>query len=191
MGIPFIGDLIDELGQTARQLLPNKEAREKFELAQDEIKDRAQARIDNLSQGQIETNKIEAEHKSVFVAGWRPALGWVGAAGAATGFIIIPIGRMLTAWWEGAIIPDYPMDNLIVLMGWMLGQSAIRSYDLKAGTAGKSWNGSKLEQSLKAERTQIVTTLAPVDAEVKTQVTPASEINFKPGTGEESAPWTK
>ena len=37
----------------------------------------AQEHAQELSKAQIEVNKKEAEHKSLFVAGWRPAVGWV------------------------------------------------------------------------------------------------------------------
>jgi len=39
---------------------------------------------------QIELNKVEAAHKSMFVAGWRPAVGWVCALAMLLNFILIP-----------------------------------------------------------------------------------------------------
>ena len=39
---------------------------------------------------QIKTNQIEAAHQSMFVAGWRPAVGWVCALAMLLNFILIP-----------------------------------------------------------------------------------------------------
>ena len=52
------------------------------------------ARI-KLITGQLEINKIEASHKSIFVAGWRPFVGWVCGFGLAYVSIIEPIMRFI------------------------------------------------------------------------------------------------
>lgn len=49
-----------------------------------------------LAKGQIETNKAEAAHKSVFVAGWRPAIGWICAVGLGYQFLLYPL--LCWAW---------------------------------------------------------------------------------------------
>ena len=41
--------------------------------------------------GQLEINKVEAAHKSLFVAGWRPAIGWIGAVAIGYHFCIQPM----------------------------------------------------------------------------------------------------
>lgn len=188
MGIPLIGDIVDEVGETVRHLIPSKKDKQAFDLEMARIKDAAEAREVALQQGQIETNKIEAAHKSVFVAGWRPGLGWVGVAGAAVGFVVVPLGQMATAWWRGLIVPDYPMENLLVLITWMLGQSGIRSFDLLKGTASKTWNGKKEDPNA-----QTLTVTAPADAQIDAQVNvppvPAEPNFIKLADEEELAPW--
>ena len=47
-----------------------------------------------IQQGQIEINKIEAKSTSIFIAGWRPFLGWVGGFSIAYTFIAQPF-----MWW--------------------------------------------------------------------------------------------
>ena len=37
----------------------------------------AERHAQELAKGQLEVNKTEAAHKSLFVAGWRPAIGWI------------------------------------------------------------------------------------------------------------------
>ena len=47
-----------------------------------------------IQTGQIEINKIEAKSTSLFIAGWRPFLGWVGGFAIAYTFIVQPF-----MWW--------------------------------------------------------------------------------------------
>lgn len=135
MGIPIIGDLIEELGKTARQVLPNNEARLAFDAKLAEFADRAQQRIHEQLQGQVEVNKVEAAHASIFVAGWRPGMGWVGVVGAAIAFVIVPVCSMLQAWWGGKPIPAYDVSQLMVLVTGMLGFAGVRSFDKVKGVA--------------------------------------------------------
>tara|TARA_R100000541_G_scaffold3651_3_gene10931 strand:+ start:534 stop:911 length:378 start_codon:yes stop_codon:yes gene_type:complete len=74
-----------------------------------------------LSKGQLEVNKIEAASKSLFVAGWRPAVGWSCCFALVYSTIFSPI---LSIWFT---VP--PVDSSLlttVLMG-MLGLGAMRS----------------------------------------------------------------
>ena len=84
--------------------------------------------------GQIEVNKVEAAHKSLFVAGWRPAIGWVSVLGMAGNFITIPITNMILELAGSdvtvSLIPTAEM--MPVLMG-MLGLGAMRSVEKVKG----------------------------------------------------------
>ena len=74
-----------------------------------------------LAKGQLEVNKIEAASKSLFVAGWRPAVGWSCCFALVYSTIFSPI---LSIWFT---VP--PVDSSLlttVLMG-MLGLGAMRS----------------------------------------------------------------
>ena len=48
-----------------------------------------------LAKAQLEVNKVEAAHKSLFVSGWRPAVGWVCVLGMFGNFITIPFSATL------------------------------------------------------------------------------------------------
>ena len=96
-----------------------------------------------LPTGQQEINKEEAKHASVFVAGWRPAVGWVCAA--SLGLYYVPKAVMLTALWAyaaarvvwawdglGSIpaLPPYPDFGIADLLGLtfsMLGMAGLRT----------------------------------------------------------------
>ena len=58
-----------------------------------EISTMAERHAQDLAKGQLEVNKVEAASKSMFVAGWRPAVGWVCVTGMAMNFILIPMGN--------------------------------------------------------------------------------------------------
>ena len=82
---------------------------------------------------QLEINAREATHPSVFVAGWRPAFGWCGAAGFVYATIIQPL---LT--WYGAIKgwpapPSLNIDLLWVVITGLLGIGGLRTVEKVKG----------------------------------------------------------
>lgn len=138
MGIPIIGDLIKEVvgsvGDVAGELIVDKD--KKAQLQADlvrlelEMTDKAEQRLHEQLIAQTDINKTEAAHRSVFVAGWRPAVGWVSAAGLAAQAIVMPVLSMF-----GLPLPDLDTELLILTMSGILGVGAMRSYDKKQGTA--------------------------------------------------------
>lgn len=90
-----------------------------------------------LMVGQLEVNKAEAQHGSVFVAGWRPFIGWVGGMALAYQFVMYPILLWLWAiaevkgWIPVGLIPP-PVINtgaLFSIITGMLGIGTMRSID--------------------------------------------------------------
>ena len=71
MNLLGIGEIVGGVGKIADDLITTD--KERLTLAIEEKKIEA-----GLIQSQIEVNKVEAQHASVFVAGWRPFIGWVG-----------------------------------------------------------------------------------------------------------------
>lgn len=135
----ILGSLgLDALGGILDKFIPDKKAKAEAEAAIREIADRENARQHEEAMGQIETNKIEAAHASVFVSGWRPALGWVGACGFGVAFILHPLMTAVEHWQAGKAIPEYPVDNLVVLITYLLGASGIRSFDKLKGISFSS-----------------------------------------------------
>ena len=68
---------------------------------------------------QAMANLKEAEHPSVFVAGWRPGLGWVCVVALAWTFIIRPIG-MWVGFMFGVDMGDAPELQTEAIMGLVL-----------------------------------------------------------------------
>ena len=73
--------------------------------------------------GQLEINKMEAAHKSLFVAGWRPAIGWICALGLLYHTII---ANIISIW---VAVPEVDTTLLVPVMMGMLGLGAMRSYE--------------------------------------------------------------
>ena len=83
---------------------------------------------------QLEVNKTEAAHKSLFVAGWRPFIGWVCGLGMAGNFIVIPFANFGLALFKlSIIIPLVPLEEMMPVLMGMLGLGAMRTYEKAKG----------------------------------------------------------
>lgn len=72
-----------------------------------------------LAKGQLDINKIEAASGSIFIAGWRPFIGWVCGSAFAYVLILQPFLMFVCAVF-GKVIP--PLPNIDTnLLGWALG----------------------------------------------------------------------
>jgi hypothetical protein len=99
------------------------------------------------------TNQAEAQHNSLFVAGWRPFIGWCGGAGVAYSFLIQPFGSWLAAVIDQPALPVLDTSVLMSLVMTMLGFGGYRTYEKMQGVSRNSWlptmkglfNGSKEE----------------------------------------------
>ena len=93
----------------------------------------------DLAKLQIQTNIEEAKSTNWWVAGWRPAIGWVCGAGLAYADLVEPFARFAAKVWFG-YTGDFPVINtdltLQILMG-MLGLGAMRSLEKVKGAEGK------------------------------------------------------
>tara|TARA_R100000995_G_scaffold8626_1_gene3712 strand:- start:1244 stop:1651 length:408 start_codon:yes stop_codon:yes gene_type:complete len=89
-----------------------------------------------LAKGQIETNKEQAKHPSLFVAGARPAIMWICALGLLTQFFIMPIAEWATAIWMPEVtLPSLATGELMTLTLSLLGLGGMRSFEKSKGVA--------------------------------------------------------
>ena len=122
MIISLVKDGIDLLSK-AKDLFTGDD-KEKAELLIRQLEIEARDR-----EGQREINKVEAAHRSIFVAGWRPAIGWICALSLANNFIAAPYVK---AFWN----VDLPTmnDEILWLVGSILGiGGGLRTYEKKQG----------------------------------------------------------
>tara|TARA_R110002126_G_scaffold170167_1_gene319111 strand:+ start:422 stop:856 length:435 start_codon:yes stop_codon:yes gene_type:complete len=93
----------------------------------------------DLAKLQIQTNIEEAKSTNWWVAGWRPAIGWVCGAGLAYAALVEPFARFAAKVWFG-YTGDFPVIDtdltMQILMG-MLGLGAMRSVEKVNGAEGK------------------------------------------------------
>jgi hypothetical protein len=88
-----------------------------------------------LQKGQQEINKEEAKHSSIFVAGWRPSVGWTCSLTLFYNFILYNLIQWIIAIKGLAITapPPIPADLLYPLLFGMLGLGAYRSFEKYKG----------------------------------------------------------
>jgi hypothetical protein len=98
-----------------------------------------------MSQAQTAINEKEAMNPSVFVSGWRPAVGWVCVSGLFYTFLAKPILPWVCALWAASWgyesivtpLPSIPISDLIMLLGGMLGLGTLRTAEKLKGVARK------------------------------------------------------
>ena len=138
MNLFGIGTVIDSVGKIANDLITTDKERLELELRAKEL-DQA------IDLAQIDVNKTEAQHSSIFVAGWRPAIGWIGAAAMAYQFLLYPLLLWGWTWMQGlGWIPSglqpppvLDADQLWVILSGILGIAGMRSFEKTKGVASK------------------------------------------------------
>lgn len=84
----------------------------------------------DMKKSQLIVNAKEAEHKSIFVAGWRPFIGWMGGIALGYNFILQPLLYVILASNNIIIeMPTLDISTLMTLVTGMLGFGAMRSWD--------------------------------------------------------------
>ena len=125
---PAIRQVVDDIGDILDRLFPTPEQRAKAERARHEI-----ARLPALKQ--IEGRIAEAIEPSLFVAGWRPTIGWICALALAWAFLLQPVAVwVVTTFGLGVAVPAVVTDHLLEMVLAMLGIAGLRTFEkTKAG----------------------------------------------------------
>lgn len=125
MDITGIGSVADLIKDGIDKIWPDKSEQE-----------RAQAALLMAAlQGQLDTNKAEAANPSVFVAGWRPFVGWV----CGGGFAVSALGPLLE--WVASLVghpvkfPSIDLSVMMPLLFGMLGLGGMRTYEKTNGVS--------------------------------------------------------
>lgn len=136
MSLLGVGAIIESVGKVAGDLITTEKERRQLDLEE--------KRIDQATDlAQIEVNKVEAASNSVFVAGWRPAIGWIGAAAMAYQFLLYPMLLWVWTYLQGAgwipkeltPPPVLDADQLWVILSGILGIAGMRSFEKSKGVA--------------------------------------------------------
>jgi len=111
-GAQGVANIVDQFMETADEKRAAEIVNRKLQQKPDEV------------QGEI--NKVEAAHRSLFVAGWRPAIGWICATALGWGWIIAPI---LIFFFPDRKMPAIEIGQAISLVMALLGMGALRTYE--------------------------------------------------------------
>src|SRR6267378_1933786 len=88
-------------------------------------------------QGQLDIDKAEAASPKMFVAGWRPFIGWICGSGLGIQFIVNPIVTWIAALAKHPVqFPSLDLGTLMTLLFGMLGLGAMRTYEKTSGAPG-------------------------------------------------------
>lgn len=123
--------LINPISKILDKFIPD--ADEKQKLAH-EIATMAQKMAHESAMSQVQVNKNEANHKSIFVAGWRPFIGWTCGIALTYHYIIQPIAVFVVALYGITIdLPQFDMGSLMTILLGMLGLGGLRTFEKYKG----------------------------------------------------------
>tara|TARA_B100002019_G_scaffold266961_1_gene257685 strand:- start:371 stop:766 length:396 start_codon:yes stop_codon:yes gene_type:complete len=102
-----------------------------------EIATMAEKQMHEQVMGQLEVNKAEAQHRSIFVAGWRPFIGWTCGIALMAHFVLFPATDFVVAYmgYEIPPMPAFDMDSLMTVLLGMLGLGGMRSFEKFKGVS--------------------------------------------------------
>lgn len=126
LDITGVGAVADLASTVISRIWPDKSEEEKQQLAAAVM----------VVQGQIDINKEEAKSSSLFVAGWRPSIGWVCSAACAWNWIGLPMMKsgLVVAGYKLDVSPADLTEMLPILIG-MLGLGSMRTAEKFKGVA--------------------------------------------------------
>jgi len=121
-----IGSVADLASTIIQKIWPDKSAQEQQQLA---------AAI-AIIQGQMAINQTEASNPSLWVSGWRPAVGWVCGLSCAWNWVGISIVTTLAelAGHHLSLAPANTSEMMPVLLG-LLGLGGLRTLEKVQGVA--------------------------------------------------------
>jgi len=127
--------LIGPISSLLEKAIPDSDLRRKLT---HEIATMAEKNAHEQIKAQLDINKTEAQHNSLFVSGWRPAVGWTCCLGMAANFLIIPTTNFALALASSNItIPLIDLETMLPVLLGMLGLGGMRSYEKSKGVARK------------------------------------------------------
>ena len=123
----ILGSLLEPATKLLDKVIEDKD--QKNALAH-EIATMAERHAQELAKGQLEVNKTEAAHKSLFVAGWRPFIGWICGVAMLANFLLIPMANfVLDVSGSTNTIPLIELETMMPVLMGMLGLGAMRSFE--------------------------------------------------------------
>ena len=115
---------IDAVTAIVNKIWPDKTQQERDQIA---------AAVQMVA-AQTDINKAEASNNNLFVAGWRPSVGWVCSSGFAVQFVIGPLAQWFaTLAGHPVAFPQLDLGTMMPLLLGMLGLGGMRTYEKTNG----------------------------------------------------------
>ena len=106
------------------------EDKEKRAAAEREIEKQLATHLAKIDLAQLEINKQEAAHRNIFVAGWRPFIGWSCGIAMCYAYIIQPITIFVLAQTGNLVsLPTLDLSEMMPVLLGMLGLGGLRSFE--------------------------------------------------------------
>lgn len=107
------------------KLIPNRNRERELET---QVTSSIIAALTAMNEANAKQNQLEAQHRSVFVAGWRPAVGWICAVSLLTNYLVQPL-----VVGFGFPMPELNIGELVAILIGMLGLGGYRTYEKRIG----------------------------------------------------------
>jgi phenylpyruvate tautomerase PptA (4-oxalocrotonate tautomerase family) len=126
--LDLLGKLVDPVSDILGKVVEDKD--QKARLAH-EIATMAERHAQELARGQIEINKEEAKSRNIFIAGWRPFVGWTCGLALFWHFLGLPVTLFITGWFDlqHPPLPEFDMQSLMTVLLGMLGLGGMRTFE--------------------------------------------------------------
>ena len=101
-----------------------------------EIATMAEKHAHESAMAQVEVNKAEAQHRSIFVAGWRPFIGWTCGVALAYNYVLQPILIFILAQTGHLMnLPALDLNEIMPVLMGMLGLGGLRTFEKYKGVS--------------------------------------------------------
>lgn len=126
--IGLLSAVLPSVMEVAGRFLP--EDKEKRAAAEREIEAQLTTHLAKIDLAQLDINKTEAAHRSIFVAGWRPFIGWSCGVALAWNYIAQPILVFSLAQTGNLVeLPTLDMSQMMPVLMGMLGLGGLRTFE--------------------------------------------------------------
>lgn len=140
--LEILGLILPSITGVLNKIIPDANARQ---AAQEQItaaliaqQGAVQQAIAEAAKAQAEVNLKEAESPSIFVAGWRPFVGWVCGVGCAYAFILQPALNAISSWGHWPLPPSLDTSSMLGLLMGLLGLGGMRTLEKVQGVDRQS-----------------------------------------------------
>ena len=129
----MIDQLIAPVSKLLDKVIPDADERNRLAF---EISTLAEKQAHEIAKSQIAVNEREASHQSLFVSGWRPAVGWICCIGLGCNYLFIPVANfVLVVSGSDITVPALDLSEMMPVLLGMLGLGGLRSWEKTRGVA--------------------------------------------------------